>query len=304
LNGLRHPTDCTFTALSKDGTNSLVKVEVAGASNQFPSSLTEIQQGYHPVAGKHEPLHTSSVILNFTMTSDGRQLLLNGQIFAIGMPDSLLPPPILALHVVPHADVRPLKHDPSYLAELVHQNASRYEGLAYEYFLNTSTPSRPRLSFTIVGMDQRPEKPGWGTYLDLKKQRTITLTLREHNNVGPDHSRSKYTIEDVTFGMRSAMSAFPNSLLHNPDCKIWSWRCEDYAGAPWYSVVWWADFDQYGRKGSMRHYVLEVRATVSALVAAVPWGFWMIAVGVGMVRFSRTRHLQREQKLKDKNILP
>jgi len=74
-----------------------------------------------------------------------------------------------------------------------------------------------------------------------------------------DYSAGTYTGGTTTY----------KTLKSLKTCYFWSWLCADVKGYPYYEYIYRENFDEYGKKGSMRHFVTKRWAVLVGLVGIV-----------------------------------
>lgn len=197
--------------------------------------------------GEVDPEH-SLLLLNFTLSHDSSQLLLQDQPF-LPLPNPLLPPQLEA-----H------QQQPDFIAEFrSHEN---YRGfldtptfaLDYERLVHPRDDSTiryyayaPTLTLNLLGAGIA----GYNTLLSSQQQQVIKIELKDRNS---DPGVNNFIITRIGFFPRDRGHAEPENLK---ECTLWSWTCPDFGDAPWYRYIYRQNFDEYGRIGSRRHMVLQ-----------------------------------------------
>lgn len=197
--------------------------------------------------GEANPKH-SLLILNFTLSHDSSQLLLQDQPF-LPLPNPFLPPQLEAHQQQPdfipewrsHENYRRFLTSPTFALDyerLVHPRDDpniRY----YSY--------APTLTLNLLGAGIA----GYNTLLESQEQQIIRVEFKDHNT---NPGINNFTITRIGLFPRHRGHAGPENLK---ECTLWSWACPDFGDPPWYRYVYRQNFDEYGRIGSRRHLLLQ-----------------------------------------------
>jgi hypothetical protein len=199
-------------------------------------------------------------IFNFTLHSDNRTLLLNDE-------------PILP-RAHPHIPTPLRAHQTGETAtDLAHRVCTNFSGapvMDLDYYIEIpdtssgtsiyNTKYNPRLRLDILRASM-PTYPGYSTPLFSNSQNQIWVWLEDLSAHPPKTLYSTITlrITRVQVGRRwldtdsqgTTTYKTPKSLK---TCHIWSWLCADINKYPYYEYIYRENFDQYGKKGSMRHF--------------------------------------------------
>lgn len=207
--------------------------------------------------------YLGAFIFNFTLTADNLTLLLNDEpILPRAHPH--IPTP-LRVHQTPESG--------TYFANRVCTNFSTAPVMDLDYYISTPDPTsgtsiwntkyNPRLQIDILRASI-PSFPGYSTPLSSNSQQQIWLWLEDLSAHPPNtlYSNIPLRIKDVSVNKRWFWEKTqggdnykaPQSLK---TCHIWSWLCADIPNYPYYKYIYQMNFDQYGKKGSMRHLVTE-----------------------------------------------
>jgi hypothetical protein len=143
-----------------------------------------------------------------------------------------------------------------------------------DYYITTPDPTsgtsiyntryNPRLHIDILRATI-PAYPGYRTLLSSESQNAIWVYLEDLSvhPPGTPYSQIPLRIGNVKVTRRWGWSfLYPkgNRGGYEPPenlktCHIWSWLCADRREYPYYEYIYQDNFDQYGKKGSMRHFV-------------------------------------------------
>lgn len=226
----------------------------------------------------------SALVLNFTLSEDSAELLLQDQPF-LPLPDPNYPPRISA-YQIPADSFSPYNalNEPGVNHQLLH--------LDYERFVNNrDDPSIvywnwwPILAINILGVGIGDDDL---VLLPNMTQKVLKIKLHDLHSVGhgSEFYNAKFVIKAISFADRGQDFTFraPEDL---EECTIWSWCCHDSSPGndpPWYRYIYRHSFDEFGKIGSMRHHILERWNVVHSTL-----GIWRIALGgiffLGLVLF-------------------
>ncbi|KAH8746716.1 hypothetical protein BGZ57DRAFT_935864 [Hyaloscypha finlandica] len=216
--------------------------------------------------------YPGAFIFNFTLTADNLTLLLNDEpILPRAHPH--IPTP-LRVHQTPEGA--------TYFANRVCTNFSTASMMDLDYYISTPDPTsgtsiwntkyNPRLQINILRASI-PSYPGYSTPLSSNSQQQIWLWLEDLSAHPPNtlYSNIPLRIRDVRVDRRWFWQKTqggdnykaPQSLK---TCHIWSWLCADIPNYPYYEYIYQMHFDQYGKKGSMRHFVTKRWARLVGLI--------------------------------------
>lgn len=161
-----------------------------------------------------------------------------------------------------------------------------YISTSADYTSGTSiynTKYNPRLQIDILRASI-PALPGYSAYLSSNSQNQIWVYLEDLSEHPPNtlYANIPLRIRSVKVDWRwydsntqgTATYKTPQSLR---TCYIWSWLCADLDNYPYYEYIFRENFDQYGKKGSMRHFLTTRWGN---LVGSM--GFWQAIVWVAV----------------------
>ena len=201
-------------------------------------------------------------IFNFTLTPDNRTLLLNDE-------------PILP-RAHPHIPTPLRAHQTGETAsDFAHRSNTDFAEapvMNLDYYIETPDTTSgtsiynakysPRLQIDILRASM-PTNPGYSTPLSSNSQKQIWVWLEDLSAYPPEtlYSSIALRIKSVKVSRRwldvdspgtTTTYKTPQSLKK---CHIWSWLCADIKEYPYYEYIYRENFDQYGKKGSMRHFL-------------------------------------------------
>lgn len=264
--------------LGEDGSHALVKLLLPGLSLIDPFQFGSTTGAIPP-----------SVLLNFTITSNGKHLILNGDLLALQVPDPSIPSLLQAMRV---PSDWPL--DPG--AGLI-KPGSAHLATELDYYLsalNRDDPNiryynyHPEIYLGIIGAGT-PGTQVKTLVLDSPDQKWLKIFLHDRNKGGAsDDPNRHYAIERISFEHRPADW---EKLAPHPDdrtCSLWSWRCADLGDPPWYQYVWRQNFDEYGRIGCLRRALLKGKVALIESLSSIPWPIQLICAAALFFRLSGT----------------
>ncbi|KAK3676293.1 hypothetical protein LTR78_004044 [Recurvomyces mirabilis] len=252
--------------ISRDHSSALVKLDLPGAP--FRSG------------------QMSSVLLNFTFTSDGHHLVLNGRIFALTVPNPSVPARLEVLQIPSSVYLAPFAEDLHYRDSVLGSTLKANLLLDYDFrFQNRDDPNiryynyHPVLHVNIIGCLALEDDNSPYVLLDAPSQRTVVISMRDQSVTNSGDPRRNFTIVSVQLLPRRA--DYRATEPSDKSCSPFSWRCADIEDPPWYEVVWQAHFDELGRIGSLRWRFLRFGSCVNHFVSLVPYPVWiLVAVGI------------------------
>ncbi|PIA92213.1 Protein disulfide-isomerase [Cercospora beticola] len=245
---------------AEDSLSALVKVAVPGLPIPLSSSA--------------DSSYSSSLLLNFSVSDNGKHLLLNGELLALRVPDPSRPRLISAPQV-------PLT---SNITEQEDETSTNYVELDYEFWANNRDDPNiiyynyyPKIYLNLIGARaSEPKNAFHDILLDSLDQKYVEIQLHDPEARSSGDPNVSYKIVNVKLLDRAAdyVPPYPNSK----SCSRWSWRCADYGDPPWYRYIWRQNFDEYGRIGSMRWNVLMRWKRIKGMVWNLPWTIQAICV--------------------------
>lgn len=155
-----------------------------------------------------------------------------------------------------------------------------------DYYIDTPDPTsgtsiyntkyNPRLHIDILRASI-PGYPGYSysTPLSSNSQKQIWVYLEDLSAHPPETPYSSIPLRIGSVKVdrrwldfdsdwqRTTTYKTPESLK---TCYIWSWLCADTREYPYYKYIYRANFDQYGKKGSMRHFLTRQWSYLVGLV--------------------------------------
>jgi len=224
-------------------------------------------------------------IFNFTLTPDNRTLLLNDE-------------PILP-RAHPHIPTPLRAHQTGETAtDFAHRVRTNFSGapvMDLDYYIETpdttsgtsiyNTKYNPRLRIDILRANM-PTYPGYSTPLFSNSQKQIWVWLEDLSVYPPETPYSSITlkISRVKVSRRwpdadsqgTTTYKTPKSLK---TCHIWSWLCADINNYPYYEYIYRENFDQYGKKGSMRHFLTTRWGNLVGLMGVGQAIVWLAVCG-------------------------
>ncbi|KAH7342316.1 hypothetical protein BKA65DRAFT_503892 [Rhexocercosporidium sp. MPI-PUGE-AT-0058] len=209
--------------------------------------------------------YPGAFIFNFTLTPDNRTLLLNSEPI-LPRASPYIPTPLRA-HQIPISATA--------FAQRASTNYTGAPVMDLDYYIETpdttsgtsiyNTRYNPRIRFDILRA-RIPGLPGYSVTFPSNFQKQIWLHLDDLSTHPPNtpYSTISLAIRHVTVDERwlehdsqrtgSQGTTTYKALKSLPTCYIWSWLCEDIDDYPYYEFIYLENFDQYGKKGSMRHF--------------------------------------------------
>lgn len=123
-----------------------------------------------------------------------------------------------------------------------------------------NTKYNPRLRLDILRASI-PTNLGYSTPISSNSQKEIWVWLEDLSAHPPGtlYSNIPLRIKNVKVSTRWPDSASRGTATYKTPkslktCHIWSWLCADIRTYPYYEYIYRENFDQYGKKGSMRHF--------------------------------------------------
>lgn len=203
--------------------------------------------------------YPGAFIFNFTLTPDNRTVLLNGE--------PILPRahPYIPTTLRAHQTGETVTD----FANRVNTNFSEHPMMDLDYYIDApdttsgtsiyNTKYNPRLRIDILRA-RTTSYPGYYTPLPSNLQKQIWVFLEDLSSHPPEtlYSSIPLRIRDVKVARRwldtdSKGTTTYKTLGSLKTCHIWSWLCADIKDYPYYQYIYREIFDQYGKKGSMRH---------------------------------------------------
>ena len=124
-----------------------------------------------------------------------------------------------------------------------------------------NTKYNPRIRIDILRASI-PSLPGYSASLSSDVQEMIWIWLEDltEHPPGTPYAKIPLRIKRVEVSPRwlkshSEGTTTYRSLTSLRGCYIWSWLCADIDEYPYYEYVYQENFDEYGKKGSMRHFL-------------------------------------------------
>jgi len=225
-------------------------------------------------------------IFNFTLTPNNRTLLLNGE-------------PILP-RVYPHIPTSVRAYQTREITIGSTQQACKNFLEAFvmdlDYYIETpDTTSKtsiynpkynPRLHIDILRASM-PSYPGYSTPLSSNSQNQIWVWLEDLSTHPPKtlYSSIALRIKRVQVSRRwldvdSRSTTTYKSPKTLKTCHIWSWLCADTDKYPYYEYIYQENFDQYGKKGSMRHFFTMMWGNLVGLMGLGLAIVWLAVCGI------------------------
>lgn len=243
-----------------------------------------------------------SVLLNFTISANGRHVLLNSNYHALQIPAPSRPA-LLSARIVPSR---------LNWIRLSEDKLNKYPLTGLDYSLdarNRDDPNirysnyHPELSLNLVGAGgSRTNQSDPVLLLDSLDQKWIKLSLHDTTGISSDDPNRQYSIDKVEFMDRSRDIMGRMNIDYRaprPDdrpCTLRSWRCADIADPPWYKHIWRQNFDKYGRIGSLRRALMILCLPLRfVLLDSVPWWTQLLAI-IAVVLYVRGRLARRKQE--------
>lgn len=217
-----------------------------------------------------ESLFQSAVLLNFTLLSDNTALFVNNEpylrlplqdVSALARISALqIPSSLTHQHEILQRDLPTWGKVQTYLED----HKCRRLGLSYDRLItNRDDPSiryyNPvfEVRLDIIGLsvvdDEEVERM---VSTDSKGQAYVQIRI-EHDGSGATDdpaTRYKFTRLNVVNRDGGYQAIVPPS---EDRCSLWSYRCADIGDPPWWRYIWRGQFDEYGRVGSRRHWIVR-----------------------------------------------
>ncbi|KAF7191698.1 Protein disulfide-isomerase [Pseudocercospora fuligena] len=246
-NQLPGPTAANAVVISDDRTKALVKLEIPGVSISSTGSTDRSTL-------------SSSALLLFSVSKDGKHLLLNESPLALLIPNPSRPMRLISTHVEKSWNMSWIDTSDSRSPSDFDVWKSLGHSIALDYDLwarNRDDPSivygnyHPDVYFNLIGARLTYVDSKKTILLDSLEQKALRIELEQYNASRSSHDPNRaFRITSVTFKDRPSDYRAPR-----PDdrpCSKYSWRCADFGDPPWYQYVWHMNFDDYGRIGCMR----------------------------------------------------
>ncbi|KFY51707.1 hypothetical protein V497_08918 [Pseudogymnoascus sp. VKM F-4516 (FW-969)] len=230
-------------------------------------------------------------IFNFTLTPNNLTLLLNGEPI-LPRAHPYIPTPLRAYQTI---------ETPSDSGSPSRTNTKGALALDLDYYIDGpdttsgtsiyNTRYDPRLRIDIL----RASTPAHSTPLSSDSQHQIWIWLEDltPHPPGTPYASIALRIKRVQVGRRwrnrrdsegrtTQGTTTYRDLASLNRCYLWSWLCADIREYPYYQFIYREKFDQYGKKGSMRHFLTWIWGALvgvvgfgPAIVLAVIWGIVM-----------------------------
>ncbi|KAK5046008.1 hypothetical protein LTR84_008795 [Exophiala bonariae] len=216
--------------------------------------------------------YPGAFIFNFTLTADNLTLLLNDE-------------PILPRthpHIPTPLRVHQTPESATCFANRVCTNFSTAPVMDLDYYISTPDPTsgtsiwnpkyNPRLQIDILRASFS-SFPGYSTPLSSDAQQQIWVWLEDLSAHPPNtlYSTIPLRISDIKADSRWFWQNTKGGDNYKAPqdlktCHIWSWLCADIPDYPHYEYIYQINFDQYGKKGSLRHFVTQTWAMLVELI--------------------------------------
>ena len=236
----------------------------------------------------------ASILLNLTMSHNHKTLLINGQPI-VPFPDANVPSKIEALQVPANMYEQGYRTDLNEWLFMLDKNdwsSWRFVELDYDIIV-WSDPlagpwgnNVPRLRFRVMGMGAQ----GKNERLRLEEQKVLHVELTDMNHGQSDDPKAWFEITEVKLMDEEESYSWPPTStkeLNEHECTTKSWRCPDEesafyglnpGGAPYYRWIWRSRFDEYGRRGSWRHDVMQKIGEIRHLSPDFYWKWIFICI--------------------------
>ena len=142
-----------------------------------------------------------------------------------------------------------------------------------------NTKYNPRIHIDILRASI-PKRPGHIAPLSSDEQETIWIWLEDLSEhlPGTPYAQIPLRIKRVELAPRwpkshSGGTTTYRSLKSLGGCYLWSWLCADIDEYPYYEYVYPENFDEYGKKGSMRHFLTQRWGNMVNLL-----GYWRAVI--------------------------
>ncbi|PVH89584.1 hypothetical protein DL98DRAFT_647325 [Cadophora sp. DSE1049] len=142
-----------------------------------------------------------------------------------------------------------------------------------------NTKYNPRIQIDIL-QASIPSLPGYSTPLSSDVQEMIWIWLEglSEHPPGTPYANIPLKISRVEVSKRwlnyhSEGTTTYRSLKSLSGCYLWSWLCADIDEYPYYEYIYRENFDEYGKKGSMRHFLTRRWGNMVNLL-----GYWRAVV--------------------------
>ncbi|KAL2076075.1 hypothetical protein VTL71DRAFT_1018 [Oculimacula yallundae] len=221
--------------------------------------------------------YPGAFIFNFTLTHDGRTLLVNDEPFL----------PRVHPYVPTRLRAFQIPWTAKYYKDLMTNYGTNLTGrpkMDLDYYISLSpdtgsrtsiynTKYKPRLRLDILRANIH-DGPGYSVPLSSDRQQEIWIQLEDLSEVPPGtpYSDISLKIGGANIAQRwgwEVQDGFgykaPKSLK---TCHIWSWLCPDRDNdeSTHFEYVYQENFDQFGKKGSMRHFLTRRWANLVGLL--------------------------------------
>lgn len=148
-----------------------------------------------------------------------------------------------------------------------------------------NTKYNPRLRIDILRASM-PTYPGYSTPLSSNSQNQIWVWLEDLSVHPPNTHYSSITLKigRVKVSRRWLDAHSQGTTTYKTQkslktCHIWSWLCADIDNYPYYEYIYQENFDQYGKKGSMRHFLTKRWGNLVGLVGVGQAIVWLAVCG-------------------------
>jgi hypothetical protein len=267
--------------------------------------------------------YPGAFIFNFTLTPNNHTLLLNDE-------------PILP-RAYPHIPTPLRAHQTGQtVTDFAHRVSSNFveaSVMDLDYYIESpdttsgtsiyNTKYNPRLRIDILRASM-PTYPGYSTPISSNSQNQIWVWLEDLSAHPPEtlYSSIALRIQRVQVSRRwPDMDSQGTTTYKTPKslktCYIWSWLCADIDEYPYYEYIYRENFDQYGKKGSMRHFLttrwanlVELMGVGQAIVLLAVCGSMVLSPSVyavfrgvkNMVEVYRKRIQEVDEWLADEEV--
>ena len=209
--------------------------------------------------------------MNFTLTPDNLILLLNDEpILPRAHPH--IPTPLRAPL---QSSLTPLDVIRTDVTEAVVMDLDYYiqqpDTTASTSFYNRQYSPGFLLDILRAGM---PNNPGYNIPLNSTQQNRIYVFLEDLSDhpLNTPFTDIPLRIKGVELERRWPVETIGRTtyktLKSLKTCHIWSWLCAENDSYPYYEYIYRVNFDQFGKKGSMRHFLTARWAELVGLIGA------------------------------------
>lgn len=251
--------------------------------------------------------HKTSILLNFTISTNRHHLLLNGEYLVLLVPNPSVPPRLRAQRITSESGWDMTGRENGLHDSFVWQETGQTLVLDYDFTMNNRDDPDiryynywPILQLNVLaarlvqkgaGSTETSEtQPNYLPDGTQGQQKTIEVRMREQNHVTSTSPDRNFTIISVNLVDRPRDYKAPTGPKL---CSLTSWRCADLADPPWYREVWYDHFDDHGRIGCMRRQVSLWWESVRSMVLYVLCPSWLLVVGWKIWRVASRRRAVR-----------